>query len=252
MYNSVYIRELEQHVHRFLWRNVETDRAPDIYVITAVNMGEPPCLTIAASALRKTAVMGENIFPKTVEIILNSTYVDDVVDSVENVEEAHKITNDICCLLQPGDFYIKGWIISGHPQSTVNLCNVGTQKVLGVSWNPVLDTIQFNINLNFPIISVSEGGGCDSGEDETENKIPNLLSKRIVLSQLNGIYDPLGLLVPFTIKGKLLMRNLWAKHLDWDTPLSGEERSKWFSFLRRCWKYVRIFPSTNQALECFQ
>ena len=70
----------------------------------------------------------------------------------------------------------------------------------------------------------------DSGEDETENKIPNLLSKRIVLSQLNGIYDPLGLLVPFTIKGKLLMPNLWAKNVDWDTPLSGEERSKWISF----------------------
>ena len=159
MYNSVYIRELEQHVHRFLWRNVETDRAPDIYVITAVNMGDRPSGTIAASALRKTAVMGENIFPKAAEIILNSTYVDDVVDSVENVEEAHKITNDICCLLQPGNFYIKGWSISGHPQSTVNLCNVGTQKVLGISWNPILDTIQFNINLNFPIFSVSEGGG---------------------------------------------------------------------------------------------
>ena len=60
MYSSVYIKELEQHVHRFLWRNCESDRTPDIFVIIAVNMGDPPSGTIATVAMRKTTLMGKN------------------------------------------------------------------------------------------------------------------------------------------------------------------------------------------------
>ena len=29
MYNSVYIKELDQHVHRFLWKNMDTNKTPD-------------------------------------------------------------------------------------------------------------------------------------------------------------------------------------------------------------------------------
>ena len=30
MYNSVYISMLDQHCHRFIWRNMETNKIPDI------------------------------------------------------------------------------------------------------------------------------------------------------------------------------------------------------------------------------
>ena len=29
--NSVYLKPLEQHCHRFLWRNLKTDQAPGVY-----------------------------------------------------------------------------------------------------------------------------------------------------------------------------------------------------------------------------
>lgn len=32
MYNHVLIPEGDQHVHRFLWRNLEMEREPDVYV----------------------------------------------------------------------------------------------------------------------------------------------------------------------------------------------------------------------------
>ena len=59
--------------------------------------------------------------------------------------------------------------------------------------------------------------GPDLTETDIQNKIPSKLTKRIVMSQLNGIYYPIGLLVPLTIKGKIFMRNLWVKEFDWDT-----------------------------------
>ena len=232
MYNSVYIKELEQHVHRFLWRNVELDRSPDVYVITAVNMGDRPSGTIATVALRKTDMQGEKLYPEPAEIVINSTYVDDIIDSVETVEEASKITKDICHLLEPGNFHIKGWNISGQPQPSINLCDSGSIKVLGVSWEPEMDTIRFNSTLDFSRFSKVGTNDFKLREGNNTHKIPKLLSKRLVMSQLNGIYDPSGLLVPFTIKGKLLVHDLWAKHYDWDTPFSVEEYSRWIIFFK--------------------
>ena len=52
----------------------------------------------------------------------------------------------------------------------------------------------------------------------------------MALSQLNGIYDPLGLLTPFTVKGKILMRDLWTLQYDWDTPLAENVRNEWIAF----------------------
>ena len=59
----------------------------------------------------------------------------------------------------------------------------------------------------------------------------------MVMSQLNGIYDPLGLIVPVTIKGKVLMRSLWADELDWDTQLQEPHSSRWIDF---SWEMLQI------------
>ena len=38
---------------------------------------------------------------------------------------------------------------------------------------------------------------------------PQQLTKRMLLSQINSVYDPLGLAGPFTVRAKILMRHLW-------------------------------------------
>lgn len=47
------------------------------------------------------------------------------------------------------------------------------------------------------------------------------LTKRKILSQVNSIYDPLGLAGSVTVKAKILMRQLWISDLtlDWDDPI---------------------------------
>ena len=44
----------------------------------------------------------------------------------------------------------------------------------------------------------------------------NTLTKRKLASFLSPIYDPLGLVSPFTIKLRLLMQELWKQQLDWN------------------------------------
>ena len=76
MYHSVGTSELDHHTHRFLWRNLEVDRKPDIYTITAVSFGDKPAGAIASLALRKTAEMGENEYPEASSLIKKNTYMD--------------------------------------------------------------------------------------------------------------------------------------------------------------------------------
>ena len=55
------------------------------------------------------------------------------------------------------------------------------------------------------------------------------MSKRQILSQINSIYDPLGLLSPFTAKAKTLMRKIWATtpKVEWDDPIPVNLQKQW-------------------------
>ena len=62
------------------------------------------------------------------------------------------------------------------------------------------------------------------------SEIPAILTKRMCLGQVNGIYDPLGLLAPITVKAKILLRKMWGLKLGWDDVISDEMRQEWLSF----------------------
>ena len=47
MYHRILISERDQHVHRFLWRNLETFREPDVYVKTVLTFGDKPVPAMA-------------------------------------------------------------------------------------------------------------------------------------------------------------------------------------------------------------
>lgn len=48
-----------------------------------------------------------------------------------------------------------------------------------------------------------------------------------MLSELNRVFDPLGLLGPVLIKGKIFLRHLWQQNIDWDAPLQADIQEKW-------------------------
>ena len=57
---------------------------------------------------------------------------------------------------------------------------------------------------------------------------------------MNGIYDPLGLISPYTVRAKLLMKNMWRIHdkpIGWDDAISNILRDEWISFLGEL-KYI--------------
>lgn len=105
MYNSVQISSLDQHCHRFLWREMNTKVKPEQYVLTAVTFGDRPGGAIAMIALRKTAQL-LNDCPKATKLIESNSYVDDLLTSVDDYAEAEVTMREVDKVLKRGGFRI--------------------------------------------------------------------------------------------------------------------------------------------------
>jgi ribonuclease HI len=83
-------------------------------------------------------------------------------------------------------------------------------KILGISWNYVTDKMY-----------------CDFSTVINIGKVGKALDKLILLSILHSLYDPLGVLIPFTIVGKLAMQLCWKLGLSWKAKLPQEVLDIW-------------------------
>ena len=109
MVNSVYLKPLEKHCHRFLWRNLKTDQAPDVHGMTPVNMGDTPAPAFSTEAIYKTADMFESDSPKAAKLLKRSSYVDDLIDSEPTKSEALEVARKTENMLAKGGFTAKCW-----------------------------------------------------------------------------------------------------------------------------------------------
>ena len=67
----------------------------------------------------------------------------------------------------------------------------------------------------------------------------------MVLSQVNEIYDPMGLVAPFTVRTKIMLRKLWGRDekLDWDDAMPEHLRREWVAFFEELFKLKEVeFP----------
>ncbi|XP_033116820.1 uncharacterized protein LOC117116838 [Anneissia japonica] len=92
--------------------------------------------------------------------------------------------------------------------------------------------------------------------------VPQPLTKRICLSKINAVYDPLGLLTPVTVRAKILLRKLSGEGLAWDEPIKDEYQREWFKLFsdledsagimfKRCVKPVAAKPGADPTLVMF-
>uniref|UniRef100_A0A183G9K1 Uncharacterized protein n=1 Tax=Heligmosomoides polygyrus TaxID=6339 RepID=A0A183G9K1_HELPZ len=55
------------------------------------------------------------------------------------------------------------------------------------------------------------------------------LTKKDIVSQLNSIYDPIGIEGPLTIRLKHLMREIYASGAEWKDPIPDDLAQKWIT-----------------------
>ena len=59
------------------------------------------------------------------------------------------------------------------------------------------------------------------------------------------MYNPLGLISPFTVRAKILFQELWLKGLHWDDPLDGDIKAKWLSWKSTLATFIGKALTTN-------
>ena len=223
MYHMVAIHPVDQHVHRFLWRNFETDREPDTYVKTVLTFGDRPAPTMAITAMRKTAKMKQDEKPEAAEAIIKNAYVDDICDSVANANEAKKLTTDIDEVLGAGGFQVKKWLSNAQispPESPEEVILGGeshSEKVLGTVWLPKTDQLSLKVKMELTNLK------------DSSTYIPVKLTKRRILSKLAGIFDPIGAGAAVLVKPKIALQELWQLGLGWDDEVPVEVKRKWMN-----------------------
>ena len=81
-----------------------------MYFKTVLTFGDKPALAMAQIALRKTAQESQATNPDIAEVLTNNVYMDDICNSVDTIEEAQRLSQDIDIVLAKGGFSTKGWI----------------------------------------------------------------------------------------------------------------------------------------------
>ena len=213
MYHRVLIPEQDQQVHRYLYSNMETNREPDIYVKTVPTFGDKPVPAIAQIALRKTADKAKSSYPEAAQVLKNNTYMDDICDSVNSIQQAKRLTNELDEVL----LKVKGWLsnqsleneIVGHEKPEMKVLRGTTQeKILGTVWDHAKDMLLFNV---YPPNDIT-------------------LTQRIVLSQISRILDPVRFAAAFLVRAKIGMQRLWQPGLEWHQEHPTAAQEEWSRF----------------------
>ncbi|XP_058456916.1 uncharacterized protein LOC131434269 [Malaya genurostris] len=236
MFHQIKIRHPDSQSQRFLWRDSPSDN-PTVYIMDVCTFGSTCSPTSAQHVKNTNAREYEEKFPRACEVILNSHYVDDLLESFRTVKEAIDVINDVKTVHSLGGFEIRNFLsnkvevlqgigeISASATKDLLLERESTtESVLGMRWIPSEDMFTYTFVPRSDLQSILADG-----------YIP---TKREVLKVVMSLFDPLGLLAIFLVHGKVLIQDCWAAGLAWDDPINEDLCERW-----RRW--TKFFPSLD-------
>ena len=238
MYHAVQTTPLVQHTHRMLWRNGDSNREPDHLALTRVTFGDKPSGAIATVAMRQTAEMSKDTHPRECDIINRDSYVDDIMSSNDDEAEVASITNGIDRVLEKGNFFIKHWVTNANladvaESKKLNIITSPEEKLLGIWWSLEADHLSLKAKVDFTKFQLKDEPSGEITVSNINKAFPKFLTRRMVLSQVAKLFDPLGFIVPFLLKAKILMRQSFTKDSSsnkWDEHLSPQQYQEWKQF----------------------
>ncbi|XP_055542827.1 uncharacterized protein LOC129728415 [Wyeomyia smithii] len=228
MFHQVLVNRTDQQCQRFLWRDGDQSRSPDVYAMKVMTFGATCSPSCAQFVKNHNALRYQSRFPRAAEAILKEHYVDDMLSSEESEEAAVKLAKDVRFIHSQAGFEIRNWLsnskrvlqeLEAEPgEKSLNLSSeLGTEKVLGMWWCTASDTFTFKVS---PRISA----------DLLQGRV--IPTKRQILSTLMMVYDPLGLLANFLMFLKILLQEIWRSGVNWDEHIASEQWEKWQMWLR--------------------
>ena len=240
-YNTMKTGIVERHLRRFIWKFNEEDPWLDM-AIDVVHFGDQPAACQLECCKKRVAKLGEHIDKEASVKIIQDCYVDDGLtggkpESIERMigskDSDGNFDGSIPQILALGGFKVKEFVVEGDlEQPDENLLN---NAVFGYKWDPKTKYMKLPISLNLskkkrgvrtqPALRIEDLDGLKDVK----------MSKRNLLGITNSFSrDFLGLADPFSIRFKLLMKNLFDKDfpLLWDDAIPDKEKLLWIQLIK--------------------
>ena len=95
MYLRIQLYPSDRPFHRFLWRDLESSKPPDVYEFNSLVFGVNASPFLAQYVSQFHANLFKHSHPRASETILKSTYMDDSMDSVMSEAEGVKLYKEL-------------------------------------------------------------------------------------------------------------------------------------------------------------
>ncbi|XP_058809946.1 uncharacterized protein LOC131675118 [Phymastichus coffea] len=229
MYLRIKLIERDRGAQRFLWRGANRSCEPSVWENVSLIFGSKSSPCSAIYVKNKNAERFALEKPEAVRSIIKNSYMDDYLASGKSAEEMRERVRNVIAINREANFNMHGWA-SNDPNvindvhddyksklARTNLCN-NDERVLGLYWDRMEDTFSFNVGLEKIRAELLRG-----------DAIP---TKREVSSIVMSVYDPLGIISPFTIQAKLILQDVWRSAVGWDERIRDDEFEFWLIWLR--------------------
>ena len=223
MFCHVRLRPDDCKYHRYLWRDVELERPPDVYEMNCLVFGDRASPCQANFAVLRTVKDNQKRWPQAAAAVRRNIFVDDFYIACADVPTAISLRADVTALMARGGFPMRKWLSSSREVLKLTKVNSRSwanrshwkprtgepalRRALGVRWDAQSDTLGFG----FPHLDRPQAPSTKCG----------------LLRRLSGLYDPLGWASPFIIWAKVILQRTWTRGLAWEKPLPQDMAIQW-------------------------
>ena len=146
------------------------------------------------------------------QVLLHSFFVDNLIITNNHPEQLQELYAECNKRMREGGFVLRSW--NSNCNALVSIFesdNLGSthgsefEKILGYRYQVSEDTLQ----LSDYTLDVAAA------------------SKRAVLSETSKLFDPLNFFLPVTIRGRILIRDLWLAKVSWDENIPAPHQTQW-------------------------
>ncbi len=227
----------DRKYHRFYWDG-------KIWQFVSLMFGDLPCPDISQKVITTHAKTVEKVYPLAAKVVENETYVDDAIKSLQTEEEICELARQIVLLMLGINMHITKFYSNSElliktidPNLLSKKVTFGEKdpvfeesKVLGMSWDAKTDTLKFNSKYK----NVEE---FFQSLKITKNPV---WTKRLILKLSATVYDPLGLIAPYTVKARSILQELWKVDIDWDQQIPEEFSKRWTDWLEELFQLAEM------------
>lgn len=249
MFQQIWVHPEDRKFQQTLWRDHPSEPIR-IYQMKTVMYGLASSPFLATRVLNQLATDDGANYPLAVPVIRKGTYVDDVLTGDDDLCTIQETCAQLIALLGGAGFVLRKWaannqaVLANVPSEmweTANSLEIDrptTVKALGLIWVPQADMFMFKI---------------------PEFLDTTAITKRVVVSEMARLFDPIGFLGPIVLNAKIFVQTLWAEHLPWDQELP-ESAQMWWKAYRTDIQQLnplqiprRILANSNRqySLHCF-